>query len=77
MDIKTDEIRDLLITANDPELEIQKELENENFEQWVDVNTTTSYLRLDFLSAYPGEDLNGQNAFEECAVQEIRFFGKG
>ena len=70
-------IRDLLITADDPELEIQKELENDNFEQWVDVNTTTSYLRLDFLSAYPGEDLNGQNAFEECAVQEIRFFGKG
>jgi len=70
-------IRDLLITANDPELEIEKELENDNFEQWVDVNTTTSYLRLDFLSAYPGEDLNGQNAFEECAIQEIRFFGKG
>jgi len=70
-------IRDLRITANDPELEIEKELENDNFEQWVDVNTTTSYLRLDFLSAYPGEDLNGQNAFEECAIQEIRFFGKG
>ena len=70
-------IRDLLITGSDPELEIQKELENDNYEQWVDVNTTTSYLRLDFLSAYPGEDLNGQNAFEECAIQEIRFFGKG
>ena len=70
-------IRDLRITAKDPELEIEKELENDNFEQWVDVNTTTSYLRLDFLSAYPGEDLNGQNAFEECAIQEIRFFGKG
>ena len=70
-------LRDLLITGNDPELEIQKELENDNFEQWVDVNTKTSYLRLDFLSAYPGEDLNGQNAFDECAIQEIRFFGKG
>ena len=70
-------IRDLLITGDNPELEIQKELENDNFEQWVDVNTTTSYLRIDFLSAYPGEDLNGQNAFDECAIQEIRFFGKG
>ena len=70
-------IRDLLITANDPELEIQKELENDNFEQWVDVNTTTSYLRIDFLSAYPGEDLSGQEPFDECAIQEIRFFGKG
>ena len=70
-------VRDLLITGDDAELEIQKELENDNFEQWVDVNTTTSYLRIDFLSAYPGEELNGQNPFDECAIQEIRFFGKG
>ncbi len=70
-------VRDLLITGDDPELEIQKELENDNFEQWVDVNTSTSYLRIDFLSAYPGEDLNGQEPFDECAIQEIRFFGKG
>jgi len=70
-------IRDLLITGNDPDLEIQKELENDNFEQWVDINTTSSYLRLDFLSSYPGEELNSQNAFDECAIQEIRFFGKG
>ena len=70
-------VRDILITSKDPELEIQKELENDNFEQWVDVNTTTSYLRIDFLSAYPGEDLNGQEPFDECAIQEIRFFGKG
>ena len=70
-------VRDLLITGDDPELEIQKELENDNFEQWVDVNTTTSNLRIDFLSAYPGEELNGQNPFDECAIQEIRFFGKG
>ena len=33
-------VRDLLITGDDPDLEIQKELENDNFEQWVDVNTT-------------------------------------
>jgi len=70
-------VRDILITSKDPELEIQKELENDNFEQWVDVNTTTSYLRIDFLSAYPGEDLSGQEPFDECAIQEIRFFGKG
>ena len=70
-------VRDLLITGDDQELEIQKELENDNFEQWVDVNTTTTYLRIDFLSAYPGEELNGQKSFDECAIQEIRFFGKG
>jgi len=70
-------VRDLLITSDNPELEIQKELENDNFEQWIDINTTTSYLRIDFLSAYPGEELNGQKPFDECAIQEIRFFGKG
>ena len=70
-------VRDLLITADDPDLEIQKELENDNFEQWVDVNTNTTFLRIDFLSAYPGEEVNGQNSFDECAIQEIRFFGKG
>ena len=70
-------VRDLLITGDDPDLEIQKELENDNFEQWVDVNTNTTFLRIDFLSTYPGEELNGQNPFDECAIQEIRFFGKG
>ncbi len=70
-------VRDLLITGDDPDLEIQKELENDNFEQWVDVNTNTTFLRIDFLSAYPGEEVNGQNSFDECAIQEIRFFGKG
>jgi len=70
-------VRDLLITGDDPDLEVQRELENDNYEQWVDVNTTTTFLRIDFLSAYPGEEINGQNSFDECAIQEIRFFGKG
>ena len=69
-------VRDILITTDDPAIQIQKELENDNYEQWVDINATTSYLRLDFLSAYPGEELNGQNPFEECALEEVRFFGK-
>ena len=70
-------VRDLLITGDDENLEVQKELKNDNYEQWVDVNTTTTFLRIDFLSAYPGEEINGQNSFDECAIQEIRFFGKG
>ena len=70
-------VRDLLITTDNADLEIQKELENDNFEQWVDINATTSYLKIHFLSAYAGEEINGQNAFDECAIQEIRFFGKG
>ena len=70
-------VRDLLITGDDPDLEIQKELENDNFEQWVDVNTNTTFLRIDFLSAYPGEEVNGAEAFPECAIQEITFYGRG
>ena len=72
-------VRDLLITStdNDSDLEIQKELENDNFEQWLNINYTTSSLRIDILSACPGEELNGQKPFDECAIQEIRFFGKG
>ena len=42
----------------------------------IDINATTAFLRIEILSAYPGEEFNGQNPFEECAIQEIRFFGK-
>ncbi len=69
-------IRDLVITTNAENQKIQKELENRNTEQWIDINTTTNYLRIDVLSAYPGEEFNGQEPFKECAVQEVRFFGK-
>ena len=72
-------VRDVLITSRDKDsdLEVVKELENDNFEQWVNINYTISTLRIDFLSAYSGEEVNGQKPFEECAIQEIRFFGKG
>ena len=69
-------IRDLIITSDVEDQQIQKELENRNTEQWIDINATTAFLRIEVLSAYPGEEFNGQNPFEECAIQEIRFFGK-
>ena len=69
-------IRDLIITSDVEGQQIQKELENRNTEQWIDINATTAFLRIEVLSAYPGEEFNGQNPFEECAIQEIRFFGK-
>ncbi len=34
------------------------------------------HYKIEVLSAYPGEELNGQNPFTECAMQEIKFFGK-
>ena len=69
--------RDILITTNDSEFLLNKELENDNTSQWVDVNTTTSYLKIDILSSYPGIEVSGSNPFDECAIQEITFYGRG
>ena len=43
---------------------LNKELENDNTSQWIDINQTTSYLKIDILSAYPGEEVGGSQAFE-------------
>ena len=56
---------------------LNKELENDNTSQWVDINTTTSYLKIDILSSYPGVEVSGSNPFDECAIQEITFYGRG
>ena len=69
--------RDILITTDDIDNSINKELTNDNSSQWVDINQTTSYLKIDILSAYPGEEVGGSQAFDECAIQEITFWGRG
>jgi len=43
----------------------------------IDLNTTTSVITIQILSAYPGEEVNGAEAFPECAIQEITFYGRG
>ena len=48
-----------------------------NTSQWIDINQTTSYLKIDILSAFPGEDVGTNQAFDECAIQEITFYGRG
>ena len=70
-------VRDILITTSDSQFSLDKELENDNTSQWIDVNATTSYLKIDILSAYPGEEISGSQPFEECAIQEITFYGRG
>ena len=69
--------RDIAITTNDSEFLLNKELENDNTSQWIDINQTTSYLKIDILSAFPGEDVGTNEAFDECAIQEITFYGRG
>ncbi len=70
-------VRDILITTSDDQFSLDKELENDNTSQWIDINATTSYLKIDILSAYPGEEISGSQPFEECAIQEITFYGRG
>ena len=70
-------VRDILITTSDDQFSLDKELENDNTSQWIDINATTSYLKIDILSSYPGEEISGSQPFEECAIQEITFYGRG
>ncbi len=69
--------RDITISTNDTNTLLNKELENDNTSQWVDINATTSYIRIDILSAFQGEEIGGSQPFEECAIQEITFYGRG
>jgi hypothetical protein len=70
-------VRDIQVTTDENSILIEKELENNNGQQWIDINSTTGTLRIDILSAYSGEDIGNSNAFKECAIQELTFFGKG
>ena len=72
-----EDVRDILITTGDSQFSLDKELENDNTSQWIDINATTSYLKIDVLSAYPGEEVSGSQPFDECAIQEITFYGRG
>ena len=55
---------------------IEKELQNNQSQQWVSFDTVSSKIRIEVISAYPGEELNGQKPFKECAIQEISFLGR-
>ena len=70
--------RDLLITSEEDGFSIEYELENQNnSSQWIDMNTTSSVITIEILSAYPGEEVNGAEPFSECVIQEITFYGRG
>jgi hypothetical protein len=70
-------VRDIQVTTDQSSILIEKEMQNNNGQQWIDVNSTTATLRIDILSAYSGEDIGNSNAFKECAIQELTFYGKG
>ena len=44
--------------------------------QWLDIDTQADFIRIDILSAYPGEEISGKVAFDECEIQEISFYGR-
>ena len=69
-------VRDIALTTNDNTFVLSKEFEQDNTSQWLDINTKTDFIRIDILTAYPGEEINGKVAFDECAIQEISFYGR-
>ena len=70
--------RDILITSEEEGFSIEYELENQNTSsQWIDLNTSSSVITIQILSAYPGEEVNGAEPFLECSIQEITFYGRG
>ena len=74
--IRNWKVRELRYSTPDPEYYYTEELVNDNAPQWVEMeDTTTEELKIEFLSAYPGEEYNGSPAFEECAIQEVEIFG--
>ena len=69
------ELKDVITTEN-PDFNVEKELQNNQSQQWVSFDTTSSKIRIDVVSAYPGQELSGQKPFKECAIQEISFLGR-
>lgn len=74
--IRNHKVRDIVLTTNDNSFVLNKEFRNENISQWLDINIQTDFIRIDILSAYPGEEVNGKVAYDECAIQEITFYGR-
>ena len=74
--IRNYKVRDIVLTTNDNTFVLNKEFKNENTSQWLDINTQTDFIRIDILSAYPGEEISGKVAYDECAIQEITFYGR-
>ena len=69
-------IKDLEIyTDSRDEFPIKKTLEDDNFEQWLDVNQNLTYLRIQMLNGYPSVKDGDIEPTNNCALQEVRFFG--
>ena len=70
-------VRDIQVITDENSILIEKELQNTNNQQWINIDSTTATLRIDILSAYSGEDVGISKAFKECAIQQLTFYGKG
>ena len=69
-------IKDLEIyTDSRDEYPIRKTLEDDNFEQWLDVNQNLTYLRIQMLNGYSSIKVEDGDPTNYCALQEVRFYG--
>lgn len=69
-------IKDLEIyTDSRDKYPIRKTLEDDNYTQWLDVNQNLTYLRIQMLNGYSSVKDGDIEPTNNCALQEVRFFG--
>ena len=62
-------------TVND-EIVATKEMANDNYLEWIDINKKTSSLKIQVLDSYPSKEYNEFEPLEACTLHEIVFYGR-
>ena len=68
-------IKNLQVLVND-EIVATKEMANDNFSEWIDINKKTSSLKIQVLDSYPSKEYNEFEPLEACTLHEIVFYGR-
>ena len=55
---------------------IMRNLEDDNFLQWFDINEKVKKIKLEVFSVYPPKEDLGINDTKSCVLEEITFYGK-
>ena len=55
---------------------IMRNLEDDNFLQWFDINEKVNKIKLEVFSVYPPKEDLGINDTKSCVLEEITFYGK-
>ena len=66
-------IKNLQVLVND-EIVATKEMANENYSEWIDINKKTSGLKIEVLDSYPSKKYNEFDPLDACTLHEIVFY---